>query len=679
MSRMQSLTAAVVLAAGLLPAFAQNTTPTPTFRVSVDRIQIGAVVTDSKGNHITNLGIGDFTVMDGGKRQQLTNCEYLRSANPVRAVQANAASVQPAVGRGLTSAPNAGAGGQPLTRESTGRSIVYLIDDLSYLPTTIPAVRQAVENAIQHNLQPTDMAALVRTSSGNSSLEQFTSDRRVLLAAVKKISWRSEGRGIPGILHLAGPFANDWKVELTKIDRTVEVVQYVISALRELPGRKAIFLISQSLPIGGTYASPQTGVAQMLGVLVDRALRAGVVIYSVDPTPLAPVTVDASYDETGDILSMTGGSPSGAASAANARQLEQKVQGYPMAQLVRLEFLRAGLRLLSEGTGGQMAADTDLTNALARFARDLQGYYLLTYRPTSAHRYFGAKRDGTPFRSVRVQVAKAGMHVRSYAGYMALEDAAEPDPSAQVRTMGLGPDVGKALFSPFPASGVHVGLISTFTATETASPALSLMVHIDARDVSFSEQNGRHDAHLDLVARAGSEWNEAGEVVSKEVVLHLKDDTFAEAMAAGLQYPVAIEPPHPGLYDIRVAVRDRASGRIGSARNFVEVPNLLDGKPALTGPVLSDGGRQTDQFGTATSIHFECRLFSSPSVNAEVRIVRDGRQVLALAVPIVSGAIQGAIPAASLPVGRYSLQVVANGAKPAATAASQWADFEIAP
>jgi hypothetical protein len=60
----------------------------PTFRVSVDRIEIGAVVTDSKGRHVTDLSIRDFTVLDGDKRQEITNCEYVRLAAPGSAPQA---------------------------------------------------------------------------------------------------------------------------------------------------------------------------------------------------------------------------------------------------------------------------------------------------------------------------------------------------------------------------------------------------------------------------------------------------------------------------------------------------------------------------------------------------------------------------------------------------------------
>lgn len=39
----------------------------------------------------------------------------------------------------------------------------------------------------------------------------------------------------------------------------------------------------------------------------------------------------------------------------------------------------------------------------------------------------------------------------------------------------------------------------------------------------------------------------------------------------------------PGAYQLRVALRDVASGRIGSAWQFVEVPDMSQGRLALSG------------------------------------------------------------------------------------------------
>jgi VWFA-related protein len=255
-----------------------------------------------------------------------------------------------------------------LTRDQVQRSMVFLADDLSFAPTTIPDIRKGLQRAVERNLQPGDTAAIIRTSSGNSSLEQFTSDKRVLIESVGKIRWRPEGRGTGG----AG---------YDSLKRSAMVLQYVISALRDLPGRKAIFFISQSLPIG-VYSNNQN-LASLIGGLVDRSLRAGVVIYTIDPTPLSNLAPDASYDAMSGV---TAGARPVFPGQAGAAQVSAQVRMYMQQGLALLEFNRTGLRLLAEGTGGQIAEDTDMPNARRKVFR-------LETRPAAAVPHGQGERD----------------------------------------------------------------------------------------------------------------------------------------------------------------------------------------------------------------------------------------------------------------------------------------------
>lgn len=255
------LAAGAVLVAALLcaarrPARAQEVAQRPTFHVSVDRIQIGAVITDSKGRHVTDLGIGDFAVLDGGKRQQLTRCEYIRLAD--------SGLTPPTVPqeRALRAPPPSAA--HELTREQVRRTIVLLVDDISLAAATIPAVREAVRSTIERSLQAGDLVALIRTSSGNGSLEQFTLDKRVLLESAARIRWRPESRGTPGMLpQTSGAVVGEHGGSHTNYlvgdseRRTTAVLRYVISALRDVPGRKAIFthLLSRETGCGTARSS----------------------------------------------------------------------------------------------------------------------------------------------------------------------------------------------------------------------------------------------------------------------------------------------------------------------------------------------------------------------------------------------------------------------------------------
>ena len=684
--------AAAVFYAAQRPAQGQEVSQQTTFRVSVDRVQIGAVVTDAKGRHVTDLVIGDFAILDGGKPQQVTHCEYIPLAPPGLA--------PPAVpeGRGLLAPPSMT---HELHREQVQRTIVFLLDDESFAATTIPAVREAVKSTIERSFQPGDLAALIRTSSGNGSLEQFTSDRRVLLESAEKIRWRPESRANPGMLpqisgSVVGELTGNKKNYLIdeSVIRTTAVLRYVISALRDLPGRKAIFLISQSLPIGFQIVTPGTLDATPVGKLVDEALRAGVVVYSLDPTPLSSLTPGADYDVTRDYTSTygtAGWDRNGVgAGGLSARQANAQLHQYTPRALNLLERFRSGLRALAEGTGGQMGADTDAATALGRYTDDFQGYYLLTFRPREPERYFAVKKgESPPFRSIKIRVARAGLHARSYAGYIATADTVEPETSAHG-------EISKALFSPFSAAGVRVDLTSVFTQPRPASPELSLMLHIDARDLSFtSGENGRHNAGFELVARTAGERNEPAQVVTKAVALRLEESSFAEAMRMGVTYRVSVPAQRAGLYEVRVAILDSASGKLGSAREFVEVPDLKSGHLAVSGVLAYNASpreRDADAPGLAElrrfrredSLTYACQVFYAKSVKGEVRIVHDGKQVLAAAAEVSgngdgTSTAKGVMPLATLAPGYYSLQVVASGELGKDVAASQWTDFEIVP
>jgi VWFA-related protein len=413
--KQQPVLVALALAASLYavsptPARAQEPSASPDFRVSVDRVQITAVVTDLKGRHVPDLKIGDFRVLDGGDPQQLTSCEFARLARSNPTAQGALASHQG--GAAPNSTPFSSA-----SRAEAARTLLFLVDDESLAATTLSAVHAALKSVIGKNLQPGDLAAVVRSSSGNISPGQFTSDKRLLLESAANIRWQPGSRANPGVLpQTTGPVigeVNGASIADDSEDRTVHALRDSISVLQDLPGRKAIVLISQSLFIGTNYASRDgSRDATCVGQLVDKALRAGVVIYAADPTPLSPLIPDASYN-----LTSIGahGIPT-----YSARKVTSMVVGYSHRAPLLLEMYRSGLRALAEGTGGQMAADTDLANALTRFTGDLQDYYLLTYKPRDPQRYFSPQPGAAPpFRSIKVEAARAGLHVRTYAGYIA--------------------------------------------------------------------------------------------------------------------------------------------------------------------------------------------------------------------------------------------------------------------
>ena len=58
--------------------------PGTVFTVTSTLVQVDAVVTDSKGRHITDLKPEEFQVFEDGKLQKLTNFSYVQVAQSTR-------------------------------------------------------------------------------------------------------------------------------------------------------------------------------------------------------------------------------------------------------------------------------------------------------------------------------------------------------------------------------------------------------------------------------------------------------------------------------------------------------------------------------------------------------------------------------------------------------------------
>ncbi len=160
--------------------------------------------------------------------------------------------------------------------------------------------------------------------------QQFTSDKRILLAAVDTLRWNPNGRaGInffepygkyPGGLGTPNGFADSLQPSYDVGRNTVftmgtlGAINYVIGALREMPGRKSIVLFSDGIqlftPAQGPvmHTGPGSGtmednaqIAEALHKLMDHANRAGTVIYTIHTAGLQTLVPDAQ-----DRVDMTG-------------------------------------------------------------------------------------------------------------------------------------------------------------------------------------------------------------------------------------------------------------------------------------------------------------------------------------------------------------------------------------
>ena len=75
------------------------------------------------------------------------------------------------------------------------RTLALVVDDLGLAGETIPPVRGAIRNFIDEQMRPGDLVAIVRTGAGMGALQQFTTDKRLLYAALERVKYGAEPRG----------------------------------------------------------------------------------------------------------------------------------------------------------------------------------------------------------------------------------------------------------------------------------------------------------------------------------------------------------------------------------------------------------------------------------------------------------------------------------------------------
>ena len=240
-------------------------------QVGVEEVRIDAVVVDGKGRQITDLTAGDFEIYQDGQQQKLISSAYITNnqAQPGKRI---------VLSQDSRTTPKIPASALP--GDDIRRTIVFLVDDLSMQMPDIQNARMSLQKFIETQMQPGDRVAIMQTTGGNAGLQPFSANKQRLLARVGKIKWNpllSRPASLPQIMAIA----------------------YNIRALRDMPGRKFLLLLSTQVML-----PDQLSKDPVFDRLADEALRAGVVIHTLDIMGLvndSTIRVEKEDPRTGEI------------------------------------------------------------------------------------------------------------------------------------------------------------------------------------------------------------------------------------------------------------------------------------------------------------------------------------------------------------------------------------------
>lgn len=535
-------------------------------RITSNLVQVDAVVTDKKGRLVTDLKAEEFQILADGKPQQITNFSYVENVPAPGATPAPLAEDK----SGVAAPPPV-----RLRPEQVRRTVAFVFNDLEMSWESVYYARRAIKKFVDEQMQPGDFVAILPASGGSGALQQFTNDKRLLGAAIKSLRWQPQfGRGIrPFEAPTFGPSAPFEESEGERLyftqrrERfsigTLNALDAVVGALRDLPGRKSLVLLSDGIPV----PAPEDNSGRVLAGInrvIESANRASVIIYTVDARGLQTLGI---YD----------------ASTPSVPGLEQ-LSALTLARGRELSDSQLGLRKLAEETGGVAYVNSnDIGGGVRRALEDQRGYYLIGYRPDEGT--FDPTTGRMRYHKLTLNVTRPGLKVRTRRGFFAFTGKSLT-PATVPRTRAQ--QLRAALVSPFPAGGVSIRLTSFFGHDRKGGAFVRSLMHIDGRDLTFRKQpDGTYKAVIDVVALVfgakGVVVNEANMTQTVTVT----ENAYRRVLEAGLLYNMVVTAKKPGGYQLRMAVRDSVTERTGSASQYVEVPDVKKGRLALSGIIIN--------------------------------------------------------------------------------------------
>jgi VWFA-related protein len=594
--------------------YAQDVKPTPkptpaddgsVVKISTNLIQLDVSITDSKGRAVTDIKPEELEIFENGVKQPITGFSFKPMPQPKleKKTERKDAIVIP-------EAPVA------IRPDQVKRTIALVVDDLTLSFDSAYQTRRALKRFVDEQMQDGDLVGIIRTGAGIGALQQFTSNKVQLYAAIERVKWNPKGVGGFGSFDPIEPtqlemdkrlgtlsaLSREQVQRMLKEDKefregtsdfresmftagTLGALKYIVNGMGELPGRKSVIMFSDGFKLftnteAGSFNSSR--IMEFLKLLVAEANRKSVIFYPMDARGLVYTgftAADQLYDPN------TQSDPD--LPTLGSRISDRSTELFDSQQ---------GLHYLADETGGFAYTNrNDLTAGVQKVLED-QSYYIVAYQP-DGETFDAEKRK---YNKIEIKVNRKGLQVRHRSGFFVGEAA-----KRVVVDLNYPTKIMRALTSPFAMNGVNVKLNALFGYAPKSGYFIHSFLHINAADLKFKQlSNGDYQATFDILAIT---YGDNGVPVDKNNAQGstiVKADDLERVKKDGIAYSFVFPVKQPGAYQMRIAIMDRESSEVGSANQFVEVPNLKKDGMVLSGIVLENLPKQivqVSQQGTAQS------------------------------------------------------------------------------
>src|SRR6266404_1522271 len=402
--KLATLGATIAVLGGSLFVRAQNAPQTPQaqqpqYRVHVtsELVLVNVVVRDKKGNLVRDLKKDDFTLLEDGKRQNIStfdfeNVDELATAGAAEATVSGAAS---------DAALLRSAADKPSALNARDRRLMLLFFDFSGMdPEQIDRCVDAAKKFVQTRMQPADLIALVSLVTNMRIDLDFTDDKAKVLSALTSYT-SGQGQGFDngssgsaeGAAETSGAFtADDTDYNTFNADRKLLALQAIMQTLGKISQKKAVIYFSNGIS--------QNGVDNQsaLRAATASAVKANVSIYPVD------------------IRGLQAFPPGGEAQNASLHGQSAYNGAAVLNDLNSNAASQDTLSTLASDTGGKAFFDSnDFGAVFSQVQKDSSAYYVLGFTSTNA------MKDGR-FRHLKVQLNRSDLKLDYRSGYYAGRD-----------------------------------------------------------------------------------------------------------------------------------------------------------------------------------------------------------------------------------------------------------------
>ena len=566
--------------------------PRPVLRSVSQLVQLEVVVRDGHGRAVAGLTKENFAIFDAGSKRDLTTFS-VDAPNPAVSIAPVPAKPSP----DSSAQPIAPPQKMPSQNLPSGRWIGLLFDDINTTPGDLAHAKIAASRFIREAVQSGDRIAVFTTSSGMTS--GFTNDSAAILAAMTNLQSHphiSPGglarcprmtayeayqiiKGDPSAMKAKvleactcggssgcdaleaipdNSFTNltpvnpnagfsvptfvidpilaqaeqTWDQARVSSQGTFDAIKRSLDQLARMPGKRILLLASSGF-LSNTLDQEQDSI-------INEALRAGVVINSLDAKGLYAEAPGTPINETSD----SGQLP------VSTMLFEMRTVGD------RLEELDSTMARFAESTGG----------LLFRNNNDLDlGFHELGLLPAYTYLLGFTPAEDGKYHKIKVELKNASHDfVQVRPGYFApgrtSNDQSGPVDKLDALMNGRDEEMG-----------VPAMISEKLGTAKSGSPEVTIESHIDIQKLPFEQQKDRYVQKLTFVAAL---YNTQGIFVTgkqADMDLALKPESFDRLSKSGINGVMQLEAPS-GTYRLRVVVQEALHGTLSATTKNLQIP-----------------------------------------------------------------------------------------------------------